>query len=58
MEDKFNYFIDQTNQKLSSIEEKIDNLASFRFMLIGASITLSGLFAIVTTLITLALMRS
>lgn len=46
MDEKLNYFIDQTNKRLDAIEGKLDQLISFRVMLIGASITVSGLISI------------
>jgi len=51
MEEKLEYFIDQTNQRLVKIEEKLDRLISFRVMLIGASITISSLVSIGLTLL-------
>lgn len=53
IEDKVDYFINQTNKRLESIEYKLDQLISFRVMLIGASIALS---AFVTVIFNLALL--
>lgn len=36
-DDKFEYFMEKTDQSLEKIEAKVDNLMSFKFMLIGAS---------------------
>lgn len=46
-DDKLDYFIVQTNNSLEKIEAKVDNLMSFKFMLIGASATISLIINIV-----------
>lgn len=51
MDDKFEYFMDQTNDRLSSMEKKLDALISFRFMLIGASLTLSTVVSLLIALL-------
>jgi len=51
MESKFNYFVDQTNQRLDKIDEKLEQLISFRIMLIGASMAISTIFSVMTSLI-------
>jgi hypothetical protein len=43
MDSKTEYFIEQTNKKLDKIEHKIDQLISFRIMLIGASLAVSAI---------------
>jgi tetrahydromethanopterin S-methyltransferase subunit G len=53
MERKFDYFVEQTNHRLDKIDEKLEQLISFRVMLIGASMAVATLFSVVTTLITL-----
>lgn len=42
-DEKFEYFILQTNEKLASMEAKIDQLLSFKMMLFGASVAVSSL---------------
>lgn len=55
MERKLDYFIEQTNLRLEKIDNKLEQLISFRIMLIGASMTVATIFSIITTLITLFL---
>lgn len=52
MEDKtmFHYFVDQTNNRLDSIEKKIDTLITFRMMLIGASLAVSAIVSLTVTI--------
>lgn len=50
-ESKFDYHIVQTNDRLKSIEHKLDTLISFRAMILGAS---AGLSLIVTVLFNIA----
>jgi hypothetical protein len=57
MERKFDYFVEQTNHRLDKIDEKLDQLISFRVMMIGASMAVATLFSLATTLITLFLSR-
>lgn len=42
-DDLLKYYIDKTDSRLQSLEAKIDKLISFRVMLIGAAIGISGL---------------
>lgn len=58
MDDKLEYFIDQTNKRLEKMDEKLDRLITFRFLLIGASMALSGLFSVGTTLAVIYLMKT
>jgi len=51
MTDKLDYFIDQTNDRLDKIEGKLDQLISFRIMLVGASVTVSAFVSIGLTLL-------
>lgn len=51
MDEKLDYFIDQTNDRLGKIDAKLDQLISFRVMLIGISITVSSVISIGLTLI-------
>lgn len=46
-DDKFDYFIEQTNESLRKIDEKLDDLFSFKFKLIGASVTLTIIIDVV-----------
>lgn len=55
MDEKFQYFMDETNKKLDKIEIKLDQLWSFRLMLLGGAMTVATLFSLITTLITLKL---
>ena len=43
---KFDYFIDQTNDRLSNMDSKLDKLLEFRVMLIGASVGVSLLASV------------
>lgn len=47
--DKFDYFIERTEADLSEIKVKLDQLWSFRLMLLGAAMTISVLFSCATT---------
>jgi hypothetical protein len=40
--DLFDYFIEQTNRRFDKIEEKLDQLITFRLMLLGGAATLSA----------------
>lgn len=44
--DKYEYFLTETNKRLDAIEDKMDKLLSFKFMLIGASISVSSLITL------------
>ena len=57
MDTKFNYFMEQTNQRFDKIDDKLDQLISFRIMLIGASVAVSTIFSLVITFITLFLTK-
>lgn len=41
----------KTDQDLELIKEKLDDLSSFRWKLVGASITLSMLFSAIITIV-------
>lgn len=56
-ENKFDYHIVQTNERLCKIEEKLDKLLTFRVMLIGASITLSSIVSVGLTLLEIYVLR-
>lgn len=43
--------MEKTDQDLQLIKEKLDELSSFRWKLVGASITLSMLFSAVLTIV-------
>lgn len=45
------YFMQKTDQDLELIKEKLDDLSSFRWKLVGASITLSMLFSAIITIV-------
>lgn len=58
------YFIDQTNERFNkldsrfdSVDSKLQELITFRMVLIGASVGVSGMFSVAVTLITLWFMR-
>lgn len=40
-DDKFEYFLEETNKRLDKIDSKLDDLFAFKFKLIGASAILS-----------------
>lgn len=46
-DDLLKYFIKQSNERFDSIESKLDKLISFRWMLIGASVGISGIVSVV-----------
>lgn len=45
------YFMEKTDQDLQLIKEKLDELSSFRWKLVGASVTLSMLFSAILTIV-------
>jgi hypothetical protein len=45
------YFVTSTDRRLDRIEEKLERLIGFRWMLLGASAAVSTVFSIVVTLI-------
>jgi hypothetical protein len=47
--EKFEYFIDQTNKRFDKIDEKLDELISFRIMLIGAATAISAIVSVALT---------
>ena len=51
MEEKIDYFIDQTNKRLEQIDKKLEQLISFRLMLIGSAATISVIFSAITTVV-------
>lgn len=47
IEDPFNkYFIERTDKRLDDIENKIDQLISFRWMLLGMATAISSIVSI------------
>jgi hypothetical protein len=46
-DEKFDYFIETTNDRLKNIESKLDELISFRLMLMGASLAVSSIASII-----------
>jgi tetrahydromethanopterin S-methyltransferase subunit G len=54
---KVEYFIEETNKRLDRIDSKLEQLISFRIMLIGAAATISVVFSAVTTLIMIFLQK-
>jgi tetrahydromethanopterin S-methyltransferase subunit G len=50
-DEKFEYFLSETNKRLDRIERKLEMLISFRMMLVGASITVSALVSIGITIV-------
>lgn len=51
MDTKFDYFIDQTNKRLEAMDKKLDQLITFRLMLIGGSAVISLVTAAIFELI-------
>lgn len=45
--DKFDYFIERTEKDLDEIKRKLDQLWSFRLLLLGASAAISAIFSII-----------
>lgn len=45
-EDKINYFIERTDKRLESIEEKLEVILRFKWQVIGGSIVLSALVSV------------
>lgn len=41
MEEKFNYFMDQTNERLEKIDHKLDVVIGFRWQIIGGAMAAS-----------------
>jgi hypothetical protein len=50
-DDKFEYFMGETNKRLDGIEDKLDQLITFRMMLIGASVAVSAIVSIGITIV-------
>ena len=40
--DLLDYYIEHTDKRFESVHEKLDQLLSFRWMLIGAALAISG----------------
>ena len=57
VEEKFEYFMERTAQDLRSINEKLDQLWSFRMMLLGAAMSISVIFSGLTTLFVIYLKK-
>ena len=51
---KFEYFIDQTNERLRIIDNKLDDILSFKWQIIGGSVVMSCVITIGIQLITWA----
>jgi hypothetical protein len=51
MDDKLDYFIEQTNRKLDKIDHQLEELINFRLILIGSAATVSVIFSVITTII-------
>jgi hypothetical protein len=49
--DALELFIETTNTRLEKIESKLDQLISFRWLLIGAGVSIGGLVSFITTII-------
>lgn len=49
-EDLLNYFIEQTNKRFDKVEEKLDQLITFRLMLLGGAVTLSAVVSFLVTI--------
>jgi hypothetical protein len=45
MDELRDYFIEHTNKRFDSLESKVDKLVSFRWILIGVSIGVSGILS-------------
>lgn len=45
--DLINYFIEHTNKRFDKIEEKVDQLISFRLILIGSAMGVSGVISVI-----------
>ena len=45
-EDKVDYFIEQTNQRLDRMDRKLDRLLHFRGQLLGGAVGISSLISI------------
>lgn len=46
-DDLVKYFIDHSNERFDRIEEKVDKLITFRLVLIGSAVGISGLVSII-----------
>jgi len=46
-DDLLKYFIKMSNERFDSLEGKVDKLISFRWMLIGASVGISGIISVI-----------
>lgn len=44
-DDKVNYFIAQTNERLEIIDRKLDTLLAFKWQIIGGSVVVSAIFS-------------
>jgi hypothetical protein len=45
------YFIDQTNQRFDKIDHKLEQLVSFRLILIGVAMAVSAIISVVVQFI-------
>ncbi len=50
-DDKFDYFMEQTNLSLSEIRSDVKSLISFRLMLLGGAFAISALSSVVLNLL-------
>lgn len=51
MTEKFEYFIDETNKRFDKIDKKLDELISFRLMLLGGAATIATIISLLITLL-------
>ena len=49
--DLLDYYIKHADKRFDEIEKKVDKLISFRWMLIGASVSVSGIISIAIQLL-------
>ena len=52
MESKLNYFIDRTDERLKHIEEQLEQLIGFRWLLLGMATALGAVSGIVVQFLT------
>jgi hypothetical protein len=45
MEEKFNYFMEETNKTLEEIKKDVKSLLGFRMMLFGGSVIISAIIS-------------
>jgi hypothetical protein len=47
--DLFTYFIDETNKRFDRVEKKLDQLISFRLMLLGGAAVISAIISLIAS---------